>query len=396
MELDIDYIKSKIQDVLIKVHKNPHKHKITTKHDRLTFACPICGDSQKNMHQKRGHLFFNNLYFKCYNEDCRSNFTKLCKSNNIHIDADKRMQLINYIDLNFHKIEKDDYALTKLDKLISFEDFEKWMQNNVLFEDFQRPKFGSSVYIYLKNRGFNDEQITTYFYECNKKIKDYKIPHILFLNQSAGKIIGMQERNLKSGLDRRFKVWTFSELYKTIYEEELDEIEAISYNKLSYLFNIFNVNYEKIITAFEGYIDSLFLPNSIGAVGADTDYSIFTNNEVDIRFFFDNDIKGKKSSLYWLKRGYSVFLWEKLINDLSKLHLDPYQFKQWFNDNIKDINDLVFKLNIHYKELEKYFSSSLFDTIYINIPKQIKPINKHINDINSIITELKIKSNRLI
>lgn len=403
-ELDIDYIKYNIQEILLKNHKNPVKHKIITRSDRLSFACPICGDSNKNPYLKRGHLFFNNLYYKCYNEDCRSNFTKLCKTNNIIIDPTKRMEIINYIDLNFHTFNKsnDDWMVKNLDLLINFEHLQEWFDSGEgPLINFKRPGFGSSVYTYLLNRGFTHDIITSQFYEGIKVIGSLKIPYIVFLNTFNGRVVGMQERNLKSGKDRRFKIWTFSELYKSIYEKQLDEIDTISYNKLSYLFNIFNVNYDKPINIFEGYIDSLFMPNSIGSVGADTDYSILTNNEVDVRLFFDNDNKGKRKSLYWLKRGFTVFLWEKLINDLAQTQLDPFTWKLWFNHNIKDLNDLVLKLNIHYKQLEKYFSTSLFDTIYINVmsykkeKELIKKTETKNTDINDIINQLKIKSNKL-
>ena len=43
-----------------------------------------------------------------------------------------------------------------------------------------------------------------------------------------------------SNNNRRFKIWTFKELYEAVTEEELDPIEAISYNKISYLYNILN------------------------------------------------------------------------------------------------------------------------------------------------------------
>ena len=60
--LDIDYLKNNIQTILDKVHTHPQKRIIKVKHDRISFACPICGDSGKDPYQKRGHLFLNNLH----------------------------------------------------------------------------------------------------------------------------------------------------------------------------------------------------------------------------------------------------------------------------------------------------------------------------------------------
>ena len=65
--LDVDYLKNAISSILAKVHTHPKKLQINDrKHDRLSFACPICGDSHKDPSKKRGHLFFNNLYYSNY------------------------------------------------------------------------------------------------------------------------------------------------------------------------------------------------------------------------------------------------------------------------------------------------------------------------------------------
>ncbi len=271
--------------------------------------------------------------------------------------------------------------MSNFDKLIPIEDFINWINDiNSPFNSFEPVTFGSSAYIYLKKRGFNDEQIKTYFYQAIKINKWNKAePYIVFLNIKDNKIIGMQERNLKSKEFRYFKVWTFKELYDRVYNTDLDIVESIGYNKLSYLYNIFNVNFNSTVTIFEGYIDSLFYPNSIGAVGINTDFRIFTENDIDIQFFFDNDLEGKKKSLERLKKGYKVFVWEKLINDLAKKELDPYAYIMWSNNNIKDLNDLILKTNIRHYDLNKYFSNEYIDIININFVKKNKKQTKEIN-----------------
>lgn len=396
--LDINYLKNNIQLILDKTHSNATKRVIKAKHDRLSFACPICGDSSKDNHAKRGHLFLNNLYYKCYNEDCRSTFTKLCKDYDIHLDPSKKLELINYIDTNFHsyKQEEDDYIVGKFSKLIKLEDLQAWFDSgDGPLKSFKQVQFGSKVYTYLLNRGIPDNLITTLFYEGIKVTGKWSEPYVVFVNKMNDKVIGMQERNLHSGLKRRFKIWTFKELYENVYLQDLDIIEAISYNKLSYLFNILNINFEQEITIFEGFIDSIFMPNSIGAVGINTDYSFLINNELNIRFFFDNDNIGKRKSADWLRKGYSVFLWEKLIKDLAKREKDPHVFKKWFNSEVKDLNRLMQMCPMNWKELNKYFSTSQFDALYLNyedkprLKKEQKQENNiHIVDWNKKINDL--------
>ena len=72
--------------------------------------------------------------------------------------------------------------------------------------------------------------------------------------------------------------------------------DLVIYNKLSYYFNILNVNFEEKITVFEGYLDSLFFPNSIGLVGVNTDFRFLESNNLDLQYFFDNDEAGYKKS----------------------------------------------------------------------------------------------------
>lgn len=392
--LDINYIIGNIQKILDKTHTNEHKRKInTSKSDRITFACPICGDSHNDNKMKRGHLFFNNLYYKCYNEDCRSNFTKLCKDFSVGIDHNIKMDIINYIDLAFHKYAKinDDWIIDNLDMYIKYDDLVNWFDDgHGPVHSFKPVVKGSKVYQYLIDRGYTNDLITNNFYEGIKSFNGkWSEPYVIFLNKfDDNTIIGMQERNIRTD-KRYYKIWTFKELYESIYKTELDPIDTINYNRLSYLYNFFNVNYEQTVTIFEGYFDSLFMPNSIGAVGINTDFSILTNDSLNIQFFFDNDNAGKKKSKEWLYKGYKVFLWDKLITDLSKKYADPFKYKLWFNNNIKDLNDLMKKEKIHYKELYKYFSNNKFDIIYIKYTTNKQIVQKRKYTIDEIINNLK-------
>jgi hypothetical protein len=125
-DLDKNYIKFKLKEILNKVHSNDNKKQIKEKHDRFSMACPICGDSGVDSHLKRGHLFFNNLYYKCYNENCRSTFTGLCKMFEIDIDLKKKIQFIAYIDNNINNIKNDDdlFILSNIEKIIPLQDLQ--------------------------------------------------------------------------------------------------------------------------------------------------------------------------------------------------------------------------------------------------------------------------------
>ena len=69
MIMDKVYIKSLVQNVINKEFSNQHKRRIDEYADRLNLACPYCGDSSKSVYKKRGNLYFNKLFYICFNCD---------------------------------------------------------------------------------------------------------------------------------------------------------------------------------------------------------------------------------------------------------------------------------------------------------------------------------------
>ena len=372
IKLDIDYIESVVQSILNKAHTDPEKRIIkrypnNQNPTRLNMACPLCLDSAKDNRKKRFWIHLSNLYCVCYNERETDSmfFTKFCKEFNVEIDIDKKIQIYNYLDNNWKYTKKDDFAITNMDKLLDIEDFTKHINERPTYlYSFKPIQNGSIQQKYLADRKiFNYTNI----YEAVYKITDtWKEPVIVILNRSGDKLIGMQLRNLKSEKSKRiYKFINFQELYNMRHpDEQLDEIETISYNKLSAVFNIMNVDFESPVYVFEGYLDSLFFPNSIALVGLDTDISMFSDENVDMKFVLDNDDAGQRKAKKMIDQNHSVFLWKKLIKDLSK---GKSKFEYYLHENAKDINGLVEVLddpNIYVtKNLSDYFAKDQFDLI---------------------------------
>jgi hypothetical protein len=163
-------------------------------------------------------------------------------------------------------------------------------------------------------------------------------------------------------------------------EDPLDELEALSYNKISNFYNILNVDWDKPVTIFEGYLDSIFFPNSIGAIGLNSinEMKFLMSDDLDIKFFFDQDEVGIKKSILMLNKGHKVFLWQKLNTELLKNKVDKFQAEKYLL-TIKDLNKLVqeMKNTNPYDKLKlfNYFSNDIFDKLYLNdtkYPKQSK------------------------
>ncbi len=330
MSLDIEYIKSVIKDILeknhtLKIKKEVRPSPTSSNPDRLNFACPICGDSEKRTNQKRGNLYIKSLRFKCFNCGESQTFFSFARRFNTDIDFDKKLEMVDYINENMDKIKwnEDDFVIKNLDKLIPLEDLTNYFNDNEKspIKDFKPVQQNSLIYNYLVDRKiFNHEDIYegTYWHTPN-----WKEPVLINLNQSKGKILGIQTRNIKARGTRFYKIFAFSDLYKRVTGNDLDDIEKIGYDKLSYLYNILKVNWELPITVFEGYLDTKFFPNSIGCVGTNTDLTFILNQDVKVRFFYDYDKAGLKKQKEMIGMGKPVFLWERFFEEWASTSKNP-------------------------------------------------------------------------
>jgi hypothetical protein len=383
-ELDKEYIKSKILEILKIAHTDSRKWKIKEFPDRLQYSCPRCGDSEKSPGQKlRGVLYFSNMAHICFNEgNCNCSFPRLASLFGVELDLQKKLDIYNYIDNNIQYKKEDNFVIQKLDRLIDIDFLSTYLNNHpeTQFSKFSPVKVNSAVYQYLKYERLieNFENIYETEYAVTPKWKE---KCIVILNKSGKKVLGLQIRNLKPGDKRMFKTFNFEKLHNIIHPEDpLDEIEAVSYNKISNFYNILNVNWDQPVTIFEGYLDSIFINNSIAGIGINstTDTNFLLSDDLSVRFLYDQDYIGVKTALEMLEKGNVVFLWQKLVEDLLKNKTDKYKAKQYLL-KIKDLNKLVQEINNFDKfrkiNLEKYFSNDLFDKFYLDYtlyPKNAK------------------------
>lgn len=376
--MDGIYLKSAVQKILDSSFTNSEKRKIHTFHDRLNFACPYCRDSN-NIYKKRGNLYLNKLFFICFNCNKKTSFDKFCKDFDFEIDPDKKLQIIEHLNNN---VSFSDYENDFIDA-----QFEKLLDLNKLTElfntyetpisDFKPVEKDSDVYKYLIKRGIIPS-LQKNIYQAKYWYNDeWSEPCVVLLNRKGDYVLGAQVRNLKDGKKRLFKIYNYETLFKWMNGEdvEYDINEMVIYNKLSYFFNILNVDFSETVTVFEGYLDSLFYPNSIGVVGVNTDMRFLENNNLDIQYFYDNDNAGYKKSEKKLKDGFKVFLWQKLFEDIvsKKKSDDPYQLLNRIS-KVKDLNKLAeFTTNPYKKmELPKFFSKDIYDLKYIPKIKYVK------------------------
>ena len=372
--MDKVYIGSIVQKIINKEFIDASRRKMVVYNDRLNFCAPCCGDSHKNKHAKRGNLYFNKLLFICFNCGHKTTFDRFCKDFNEQLDPDKKLEMIEHLNsVMTYSDYEGDFVDAKFENLIDMSELERVFSADITpISDFKPIQVNGGVYKYLVGRGIPPEYHKNIYQAKYWKNEDESEWIIISLNRRGDKVLGMQTRNLKEGKRRTFKIYNYENLLEWVSLgkdlPEPDMSELIIYNKLSYYFNILNVDFGERITVFEGYLDSLFFPNSIGLVGVNTDYRFLENNNLDIQYFFDNDEAGYKKSEEKLKEKFSIFLWKKLFEDIvdRKNSPDPYRLLHRIS-KVKDINKLSELVPDPYKklELQKFFSSDILDLKWI-------------------------------
>jgi len=376
--MDKSYIKNCVQDILNKEFKSINRRKINDFSDRLNICCPYCQDG-KSEYKKRGNLYFNKLLYICFNCGKKTNFDKFTKDFGLRLDPSKKLEIIEHLNsqISFQDAEED-LMETELNKLLDFTDLERiFNDGDNVVTDFGPIEKNSGLFQYLINRGI-PSQLHQNIWGAKYWINDEKYePVLVLLNRKGNKILGCQIRNLKDGKRRLFKIYNYETLYKWINNvEEITDIDAnqlVIYNKLSCYFNILNVDFSSKITVFEGYLDSLFYPNSIGVVGVNTDMKFLENNELELQYFYDNDPAGFQKSEEKIKSGYPIFLWKKLFENIveKKNSQDPYGLMYRIS-KVKDLNKLAELSQNPFKkfQLEEFFSKDLMDLRWL--PKKEK------------------------
>lgn len=371
--MDRKYIESIIQKILNKKFTDINKRQPVSydgSHGdfRINFACPYCGDSARNNRKKRGNVN-HLLFFKCFNCGTKKPFTNFVKDFNEQIDPDKKLEMIEYLDsIITYNDYQGDLMESDIDDLINFDDLKNVIEKKFTpLSDFQPIIKNGGIYKYLTGRGI-PEELHENIYQAKYWFNDDQFQWVIcMLNRRDDKILGMQVRNLKSGKNRMFKIYDYNSLLEwtnIINPRDISDEKTILYNKLSHFFNILNIDVMSPITIFEGYLDSLFFPNSIGLVGVNTDMKFLESNELELRYFFDNDKVGIDKSWIKLNEGFDVFLWKKLFESLvvKRKANDPYKYLNRIS-KIKDMNKLAEIVPNAYSKLklEEYFSKDIYD-----------------------------------
>jgi predicted RNA-binding Zn-ribbon protein involved in translation (DUF1610 family) len=309
--------------------------------NRVTFACPYCGDSMKSDYKKRGNFILRGKYkgfFKCHNCGEMKRIDHFFSDHNVNLD----LSIINYIAQTIQDFSAQSNTKYDMSLFLDLESIDKYAIDR---QEFLR-YFGltevkeSPVWSWLKHRLQYDAQ--KFMYNVNKN-------YLVLLNLTpTGKILGIQKRNFKG--ENKYLTYKLAKIYELMKKEDKvpDELDMISQ-----LFNICLINYSRPVTLFEGPLDAFLFKNSIANTGIHKEFPL----DIPLRYWFDDDKDGRDKSIEKINEGEEVFLWTKFRQDLQL----PYKNK-W------DLNDVMIYLrdhNIKAPNFNVYFSNNSLDIIDI-------------------------------
>lgn len=347
-----------VQLILNKEHKNLEKRRIDNSASKANFACPYCGDSYDDERKKRGWIYWDSMMYHCFNGGCNKHRSvlKLIDEFNRGDDLSYNLRMnitmqakTKSIKNSSHYTDGGSDILSDLESLsVSLDDFFKLTNSRPIMKD-------GAGWDYLTSRALTRKRDELFITKNALVIPNF--------TPDLQRVIGYQIRIFDP--TRGAKYMTFNndsmrtKLGLPSIEEVLPELEPSDVDKLnslSNLHNILRVDYDAVLTVFEGPIDSMFMSNSIALCGLKR--ISLLHKLKNIRYLLDNDDDGLRTmndEFYRTDGKSSQFKWSDFI---WKYNLDKY--------NIKDLNDLIlhcYKNNSKiYKNIENYFSKGIFDT----------------------------------
>jgi hypothetical protein len=367
----VDFVKIVLRK---RFHDNFEKQQVDDSNDRkLNFACPICGDSHKKSSKKRGNLYFDTEAYKCFNDGCMAYMSlaefvsKMSREHGIMLPsfaADfeyKPVRVKRTENQLLRFLTSDTTELVTISEII----------NRFNLVRLDQAENNPRALEYIKSRNLDlIEDFGDFLYADSS---DNKVL-IFNFDRRSGKLLGLSIRSLDPNAERKYIIKSYTDIALIFLQREIDKELVDDANYLNNYFNILNVDFSKPLCLTEGQFDALFIRNCIATTGVTKARSILPSlgAKGKIRILFDKDKGGKEEMMNLIKQGYSVLLWNKIINDLKKKVSGKSDLIKL--TKIKDINDLFnflkerqpsLTVNEFNDFLNSYFSDSVYDIAFL-------------------------------
>lgn len=286
------------------------------------FRCCVCSDSKVSEQKKRGWFIVNedgSLKYHCFNCGYDKPFSFFLKTHfpdyykeylkELYFDKQPEKKVTREEDI--FKTNNDSLNLTKLSDLPSTHQAIKYVKNRKIpISLLQDCYYSDNFYDWCKERQpdtFNQE------FSSDKRL-------IFPFKEKNGNIFGLSGRSIE-----------FKEPKYLTLKFDNDYPKVFGYDRL---------DIHKTVYITEGQIDSLFVDNCIGVIGAMGSVDSVCEwgklyNKDKIVLLTDNEPRNKETCKFIkknLEKGYGVVLWPNKIR-------------------VKDINDMMDKLNLTREEI---------------------------------------------
>lgn len=342
-QLLLGKVKVALQEILNATHGHFEKRTIHPKSGRWNFACPYCGDSHTDSYKKRGNIYTDKLYFKCYNCGKYADVYNFLKDFRKDVLDTEEMLYVKEAEESTKKDSAtvDPSYLFDVEKLMSLA-----IDRNMIEEKLNLKRIDkSSISTYLLKR----LQPRLEIFSWNQDREQLYIFHMI---PNTNKVLGFQIRNFKS--QPKYMTYRLSRIYEILGKEPPSEVEEV--DPMSTTFGILEANLSIPVTVFEGPLDSFLYKNSVATCSTNIDFPVDLST---LRYFYDYDKAGRDASIKRLKEGKPVFLWKKFFKEAN---IDEPTNKKM------DLTDLVIfakRKGISLPRLSNYFSNDKYDAYWL-------------------------------
>ena len=343
--------------------------------DKINFACPYCGDSKSDSRKKRGNLYPERGFYKCYNDGC-----------GVKVDLPR---FISKFSLKYSLGVPEVKAQVKwvpqttkkkrgslIELLINNQVGDHLLRIDQLVERFSltpcdEADRDSRVGEFIETRRL---RAIPSFHECAYfDSRDDKV-YLFNIDLRSGKVLGFAIRRLgEEIIGPKYLIKNYSELKKNGLVRGITDDVISDIDNINNYFNVLNIDFTKPVMVTEGQIDAMFLRNAIATTGISKSKLLLENllSKSNTLILFDSDPAGKTQSIDLIKKGYRVFLWNRVMMDLRQKHPSvDYRIIRL----IKDVNDLYQFMqrvdpSLDYDSFNEfvlgYFSESPLDLLYV-------------------------------
>ena len=332
-------IRVKVKSLLKKRFSDSfQKQQIKENVDTIRIACPLCGDSSTDHNKKRGNIYLDSGFYHCYNCGKHRSVINLFKSFKEDLELKDKIEIQKVINLQAkNKLNSYNLDFDRINKLGISKDY--------LMKTLKLKPYIKSDSVIKKRLLSHKLEHLAYNYKN----------HMYIFNLINDKVIGFQIRKEFKN-KKYFDKYPLSRIYSDIIKKPLAE-DDLKYDKISLIYNFFDLDFNRPVTVFESAFDSWFCKNSIGQSSVNVKFQIIENYK-NSRYFFDNDTEGRKKMRQKLKEEKYVFQWEKFIKDFK------------IKGKIKDLNDVAIYFNKtnqikNLLEIDKYFTNNRINILYV-------------------------------